>query len=224
MAASGHRARRAGQGGGSLDESMLFTLVDMAGTFAFAISGAVAARQKNLDLFGIIAIAYLVACGGGIIRDACIGAIPPAGLADWRYLALSLSASGLAIVAYPLLKRLDHPVQMFDALGLGFFAVFGAHKVLAFGHNMQVAVLLGVVSAVGGGVVRDVLLNRLPLILRKEIYASAALVAATVQVVGERVAPTAGWLSWCAIVLCFGLRYLAMRHHWNLPRFSRTRN
>src|SRR3546814_20200296 len=89
------------------EELLLFTLLDMAGTFAFAISGAVAARQKNLDLFGIIAIAYKVACGGGIIRDVCIGAVPPAGLADGRYLVLALVASALALMAYALLQRLD---------------------------------------------------------------------------------------------------------------------
>ena len=199
---------------------MLFQLLDLAGTFAFAISGAVAARQKKLDLFGIITIAYMVACGGGILRDLCIGAIPPAGLADWRYLALALVASVLAIVAYPALQRLDHPVQMFDALGLGFFAVFGAHKALLYGFNVQVAIVLGVVSAVGGGAMRDVLLNRTPLILRKEIYASAALVAAVLQVAGERLGLPAAWLPWVGILLCFGLRYLAMRYRWNLPRFT----
>src|SRR3546814_7913626 len=110
------------------------------------------------------------------------------------------------MVAYPLLQRLDHPVQMFDALGLSFFAVFGAHKALAFGHNAQVAVLLGIVSAVGGGVMRDVLLNRTPLILRKEIYASAALAAAVVQVGGARMELSMEWVPWAGIVLCFGLR------------------
>lgn len=204
------------------EELLLFTVLDMAGTFAFAISGAVAARQKNLDLFGIIAIAYMVACGGGILRDVCIGAIPPAGLADWRYLTLAMIAAALAMVAYPLLQRLDHPVQMFDALGLSFFAVFGAHKALLFGHNAQVAIVLGIVSAVGGGAMRDVLLNRTPLILRKEIYASAALVAAVVQVSGEQTSLPIQWVPWVGIVLCFGLRYLAMRYHWNLPRFSRS--
>jgi uncharacterized membrane protein YeiH len=204
-----------------VNESVFFQLLDLAGTFAFAISGAVAARQKQLDLFGIIAIAYMVACGGGILRDLCIGAIPPAGLADWRYLAMALVASVLAIAAYPLLQKLDHPVQMFDALGLGFFAVFGAHKALLYGFNVQVAVVLGVVSAVGGGAMRDVLLNRTPLIQRKEIYASAALAAAVLQVSGERLEWPAQWLPWSGIVLCFGLRYLAMRYHWNLPRFSR---
>ena len=204
-----------------MDEIVLFKLLDLAGTFAFAISGAVAARQRNLDLFGIIAIAYMVACGGGILRDLCIGAVPPAGLADWRYLALALLASVFVIAAYPLVKRLDHPVQWFDALGLSFFAVFGAHKALAYDHNAQVAIVLGVVSAVGGGAMRDVLLNRTPLILRKEIYASAALAAAVIQVAGERLGLSTEWLPWVGIVLCFSLRYLAMRHHWNLPRFSR---
>lgn len=204
-----------------MDESLLFAAFDMAGTFAFAVSGAVAARQRQLDLFGIIAIAYMVACGGGILRDLCIGAIPPVGLADWRYLALALVAALLAIVAYPLLRRLEHPVQLFDALGLGFFAVFGAHKALAYGHNAQVAIVLGVVSAVGGGAMRDVLLNRTPLILRKEIYASAALVAAIIQVAGERLALSMDWLPLGAIALCSGLRILAMRYGWNLPRFAR---
>ncbi len=202
------------------DDIPLFTLLDLVGTFAFAISGALAARQKNLDLFGVIAIAWLVACGGGIIRDLSIGAVPPAGLADWRYLLLALTASILAIVAYPVLRRLAHPVQMFDALGLGFFAVFGAHKSLVFGHNAQVAIALGVVSAVGGGVLRDVLLNRLPLILRKEIYASAALLAACVQVAGESLGLPMAWVSWTGIALCFSLRYLAMRRGWNLPRIG----
>src|SRR3546814_1467491 len=162
------------QGGSMNEELLLFNMLDMAGTFAFAISGAVAARQKNLDLFGIIAIAYMVACGGGIIRDVCIGAIPPAGLADWRYLALALVASALALVAYPLLQRLDHPVQMFAELGLRFLAVSGAHPALAFGHNAQVAVLLGLASAVGGGATRDVLPNRTTLSLPQELTTPAA--------------------------------------------------
>lgn len=202
------------------EELLFFSMLDMAGTFAFAISGAVAARQKNLDLFGIIAIAFMVACGGGIIRDVCIGATPPAGLADWRYLTLALIASALAMVAYPLLQRLEHPVQMFDAVGLSFFAVFGTHKALALDHNAQVAILLGIVSAVGGGVLRDVLLNRTPLILRKEIYASAALAAAVIQVSGVRLGLSMEWVPWVGIGLCFGLRFLAMRYGWNLPRFA----
>jgi uncharacterized membrane protein YeiH len=199
---------------------MFFTALDMLGTFAFAISGAVAARQKRLDLFGVLSIAYIVACGGGIMRDVAIGAIPPAGLSDWRYLAVAVLASLLTIACYPLVKRMTNPVQLFDALGLGFFAVFGAHKSLVYGHNIEVAVMLGVTAAVGGGVLRDVLLNRTPLILRKEIYASAALVAAVIQVLGDTFAWPQQWVPWVGIVICFALRYLSLRYRWNLPRFS----
>ena len=203
-----------------MNEHMFFTALDMLGTFAFAISGAVAARQKRLDLFGVLSIAYIVACGGGIMRDVAIGAIPPAGLSDWRYLAVAVLASLLTIAFHPLVKRMTNPVQLFDALGLGFFAVFGAHKSLVYGHNIEVAIMLGVTAAVGGGVLRDVLLNRTPLILRKEIYASAALVAAAIQVLGDTFAWPSQWVPWVGIVVCFGLRYLSLRYRWNLPRFS----
>lgn len=198
----------------------LFTALDLIGTFAFAISGAVAAHQKKLDLFGILTLAFTTACGGGIIRDVCIGALPPAGLSDWRYLALSIVAAGLVIVAGPLMQRLSQPVLLFDAVGLGFFAVFGAHKTLAYGHSIEAAVILGTVSAVGGGALRDVLLSRTPVILRKEIYASAALIGAAFQTSGEVLGWSSSWLAWAAIALCFIIRYLSLRYRWNLPRFT----
>src|SRR5690606_10421194 len=160
----------------------LYYFLDLAGAFAFAISGAAAARQKGLDLFGICAVAFTVACGGGIIRDLCIGAIPPAGLTNWRYLVAAMTASGMTIGLYPLVQRLNHPVLLFDALGLSLFALTGAQKSLACGHNAEVAVLLGITTAVGGGVLRDVLLNRVPVILEREIYASAALIGALIVV------------------------------------------
>nr|WP_233214407.1 trimeric intracellular cation channel family protein [Pollutimonas nitritireducens] len=203
-----------------LNDHRLFTTLDLAGTFAFAISGAVAARDRGLDWFGVVAIAFTVACGGGVLRDLCIGAVPPAGLTDWRYLAVAMAAALMTIAANTLVVRLAHPVILFDAIGLGLFAVTGAQKAMIFGHNAEVAVLLGIVTAVGGGLVRDVLLNRVPVILQREIYASAALVGASFEVVGERL----GWLSsgrtWVALAACFALRYLSLRYKWNLPRSS----
>jgi uncharacterized membrane protein YeiH len=207
----------------TLTDGRLFTVLDLAGTFAFAISGAVAARDRDLDWFGVIVISFMVACGGGILRDVCIGAVPPAALSDWRYLAVAVSAAFMAMAEGPLLVRLAHPVVLFDSLGLGLFAVTGAQKALTFGHNSEVAVLLGVVAAVGGGVMRDVLLNRVPVILRREIYASAALVGAAIEVAGLRL----GWLSnartWVALMACFALRYLSLRYKWNLPHFRARR-
>lgn len=201
-----------------LNDHRLFTTLDLAGTFAFAISGAVAARDRGLDWFGVVALAFTVACGGGVVRDLCIGAVPPAGLTDWRYLAVAITAALMTIAANTLVVRLAHPVILFDSIGLGLFAVTGAQKAMIFGHNAEVAVLLGTVTAVGGGVARDVLLNRVPVILQREIYASAALIGAGIEVAGERL----GWLSsartWVALGVCFVLRYLALRYQWHLPR------
>jgi uncharacterized membrane protein YeiH len=206
-----------------MNEQLLFNLVDLAGTFAFAISGATAARRCNLDLFGILAVAFITACGGGIARDLCIGAIPPAGLSDWRYLLTAMVAALLTIVAYRWVERLTYPVRLFDAMGLGLFAVYGAHKALAFGHNAEVAILLGMVTAIGGGMARDVLLARVSVVLQKEIYALAAFAGAALTVIGERYHWPAVWATWLPILFCFGLRFLSLHYHWNLPRFGRDR-
>jgi uncharacterized membrane protein YeiH len=204
-----------------LNGHALFTFLDLAGTFAFALSGAVAARQRGLDWFGVLVIAFTVACGGGVLRDLCIGAIPPAGLADWRYLATALAAAVMTMASQGLVERMAHPVVLFDSLGLGLFAVTGAQKALLFGVNAEVAVLMGMVTAVGGGVARDVLLNRVPVILQREIYASAALVGAAIATGGELMGWASPALTWCALAACFALRYASLRYEWNLPRFKR---
>ena len=201
-----------------MSDRHLFTFLDLAGTFAFAVSGAVAARDRGLDWFGILFVAFTVACGGGVLRDLCIGATPPVGLADWRYLAVAAGAAVLTMAANALVVRLAHPVILFDSVGLGLFAVTGAQKALLFGHNSEVAVLLGMATAVGGGVMRDVLLNRVPVILRREIYASAALVAAAIEVAGHQLGWTSSWRTWTALAACFALRYLSLHYGWNLPR------
>jgi uncharacterized membrane protein YeiH len=202
----------------------LYTFLDLAGTFVFAISGATAAKQNGLDIFGIGAIAFVVACGGGIIRDLCIGAIPPAGLANWRYLMVAMVATALTVGTFSVVQRLNRPVLFFDAVGLSLFAVTGAQKALSYGHNGEVAILLGIITAVGGGLLRDVLLNRIPVILEKEIYASAALIGASIVVLGNylQLIP-AGWVSVIALIICFTLRMLALHYHWNLPTPSNNK-
>ena len=205
-----------------LNGHALFTFLDLAGTFAFALSGAVAARERGLDWFGVLVLAFTVACGGGVLRDVCIGAIPPAGLGDWRYLAIAMVAGVLTLASRSVVDRLAHPVVLFDTLGLGLFAVTGAQKALLAGMNAEVAVLLGMVTAVGGGVMRDVLLNRVPVILQREIYASAALVGAGIEVAGERLGWASSWRTWVALSACFLLRSLSLRYGWNLPRASKV--
>jgi uncharacterized membrane protein YeiH len=201
----------------------LYTFIDLAGTFAFAISGAVAAKQKGLDIFGILVVGFTVACGGGIMRDICIGAIPPAGLSDWRYLVVSVVAAIITMSLGSFLKLLNRPVLLFDALGLSLFAVSGAEKALAFSHNNEVAVLLGMVTAVGGGIIRDIFLNRIPVIFEKEIYASAALVGAVVVVAGHYWGLPNNWIFPAGFLVCFVIRLLALQYHWELPSFSKEK-
>ena len=202
----------------------LYYFLDLAGTFAFAISGATAAKERGLDLFGICAIAFIVACGGGIIRDLCIGAIPPAGLTNWHYLVAAIIAAGLTAGTFSIVQRLSRPVLVFDAVGLSLFAITGAQKALAYGHNGEVAVLLGITTAVGGGVLRDVLLNRIPVIMEKEIYASAALTGALIVVLGNYLKwIPSDWVSIIGLIICFTLRILALHYHWNLPASSNSK-
>lgn len=200
--------------------SNIYTFLDLIGTFVFALSGAVAAKQKGLDIFGIFFIAFTVACGGGIVRDLCIGAIPPAGLTNWNYLLMVFLATLIGIGFYYLVTIFNQPVLLFDALGLSVFAVTGARKAIVYGHNYEVAVLLGTFTAVGGGMIRDILLDRIPVILKKEIYASAAMVGAVIVVAGDYWRYSREAVSVTAIAICFGLRFLGLHFHLNLPSFE----
>jgi uncharacterized membrane protein YeiH len=202
-------------------EQTFYSLADLTAAFVFAVSGAQAAREKGLDLFGVYTIAYVTACTGGIFRDLSIGAVPPAGLADWRYLACSLLAGTIAVWGGALLDRLKNSVLFFDALGLGFFSVIGAQKALYYQANPGTAVLLGVATAVGGGVARDVLLNRVPVILQTEIYALAALVGASIQVLGEFMGWSLFVTPWFAASIAIAIRLLALRYCWHLPTPTR---
>lgn len=203
-------------------ELFVFSIVDFLGTFAFAISGAIAAKERNLDLFGLFVIAFITACGGGILRDLCIGSIPPAGISDWRYLVCTALAAIITIISTGLVDKLKQPVVFFDSLGLGFFAAFGTHKALTFTGNIQVAIILGTLTAVGGGVIRDVLLNRVPFILRKEIYAMAALVGAITQVCGVKFGWDVTLVPWVASLLTMMIRLLALKYSWRLPLIGKS--
>lgn len=197
--------------------SILLLTLDLVGTFAFAISGATAGVRKRLDLFGVLVLAFAAATAGGITRDALIGATPPAALADWRYLAVSMLA-GLATFYFSgQVERLRHPVQLFDAIGLGLFAVTGAAKALAFGLGPSGAVLLGMVSGIGGGIARDLLVVEVPGVLRRELYAVAALLGASCVVIGHLSGWPAAPTAMAGALACITLRMLAIRRGWQLP-------
>src|SRR5580700_3939947 len=163
----------------------LLSVLDFCGTFVFAISGALAGVKRKLDLFGVLVLSFAAATSGGIARDVLIGAIPPAAVDDWRYLAVSLFAGVVTFYFSPLIVRMWNPVLLFDAAGLSLFAVAGASKALAYGLNPVMAVVLGMVTGVGGGMVRDVLLAEIPMVLRSELYAVTALLAAAIVVIGH---------------------------------------
>src|SRR4051812_20390022 len=141
--------------------------------------------KRQLDLFGVLVLSFAAANSGGIIRDVLIGAVPPAAIRDWRYLVVSILAGLVTFFAFSVIYRLRSPVQMFDGAGLALFAVVGTGKALAFHLGPATAVVLGVLTGVGGGVMRDVLLSEIPVVFTAELYAIAALVGAVVVVIGE---------------------------------------
>jgi uncharacterized membrane protein YeiH len=195
----------------------LLLVLDLVGTFVFAISGATAAVTRRLDLFGTLVLSFVAGNVGGITRDVLIGSVPPAAISDWRYLAVSILAGAIIFYWSSALDKLSSPVLVFDAAGLALFAVSGAEKALAFGLSPVMAALLGMLTGVGGGVARDVLVVEIPTVLRADIYAVAALAGAGVVVIGKLldIPPIASAI--IGALFCFGLRLMAIHYGWRLP-------
>lgn len=197
--------------------STFVLLLDFLGTFAFAISGALVAVRHRLDLFGVLVLSFAAATAGGITRDVLLGATPPVALVDWRYLAVSAVAGLITFYRHADVERFRNPVQVSDAVGLALFAVVGASKALAAGVGPVGAVMLGVVTGVGGGVVRDVLVAEVPAVLQRELYAVAALAGALLLVAGRSLDLPPAPVAVAGAVLCFGVRWMAIRRGWRLP-------
>jgi uncharacterized membrane protein YeiH len=203
-------------GSGDLVNALLLTF-DLGGTFVFALSGAITAVKNRLDLFGVLVLAFAAGNSGGIARDLLIGAVPPAAISDWRYIAVSMLAGLLTFYRYEFINSLKSPVLVFDAAGLALFAVSGAGKALAFDAGPVAATLLGMLTGIGGGMVRDVLVREIPAVLRTELYAVAALIGAAVVVIGGMLNLPSAVAAVTGAVLCFGLRFMAIRRGWQLP-------
>ena len=198
--------------------SIALLVADLVGIFVFALSGGVLAVRHRLDLFGVLVLACATAVTGGIVRDVLIGAIPPATLADWRYLATAIAAGVATFFWHGRIERMHNPVQVFDAAGLALFAVLGTGKALAFGLSPFAATLLGIITGIGGGIARDLLVVRTPVVLQQtELYAVAALAGGGIVAIAHAL----GWPQAPAMVvgalLCFGLRFMAIRRGWRLP-------
>lgn len=195
----------------------LLVTLDLVGTFVFALSGALVGVRHRLDLFGVLVLSFVAANGGGVMRDTMIGATPPAALQDWRYVAISIAAGLLTFWRAGAIERWRNPVQSIDALGLGVFAVAGALKAQAFGLGPVGAMLLGMLTGIGGGMIRDVLVAQVPTVLKAELYAIAALAGAGVVVLGTALGWPVAWVVATGIAACTGLRLFAIRRGWTLP-------
>jgi uncharacterized membrane protein YeiH len=195
----------------------LLIALDLSGTFVFALSGAASGVKNKLDAFGIGVLAFVAGNAGGVTRDVLIGAVPPAAINDWRYIFVSITAAAVTFVWYPHVKRLQPLVLLFDAAGLGLFAVSGTQKALAFGIHPFESALLGMLTGIGGGVLRDLLVNVMPVVLHADLYALAALAGAAVVVAGH----VGGWpptgSTIAGAALCFVIRLIAIRRGWRLP-------
>lgn len=198
----------------------LVKVLDLVGTFVFAISGAARGVERGMDLFGVLVLAFVTAVAGGIMRDVMIGALPPESVANWHNLALAVVAGLLVFLLPGLFRHLSHPVQLFDAVGLGVFAIAGTQKALEHGINWPMAAILGMISGIGGGMARDILTMQVPTVLRADIYAVAALSGSFVVVLGVFFHGPAVLFAVGGIFVCVFLRMMGLYCGWKLPSAS----
>lgn len=201
---------------------MLLVVLEMVGLAVFAASGALAAVRAKLDLFGVAVLGLTAALGGGVIRDVLLGIHPPTSLRQWPYLAVPAASSLIVFLLHPQVDRLRRAMLLADAIGLGLFTVSGTTIALDHGVPAYTACLIGMTTGIGGGALRDLLIREIPLVLRREIYALAALAGAVVVAVGDRVGLPNGPVATVGAVLIVTIRVIALRLHWNAPHARDT--
>jgi uncharacterized membrane protein YeiH len=197
----------------------LILVLNLAGTFVFGLSGGLAAVRARLDLLGVVVLAAVVGLAGGVIRDLLIGT-PPATVRDWRYLAAAGAAGLVCFFVGSALERFEGSIMVFDAVGLSLFAVTGATKALQFGVGPVQAILLGTVTGVGGGMLRDVLLGEVPTVLREGLYAVPALLGAGVLVLAQHAGSTSPLFPVLGALVCVAVRLVGLRYGIRLPTAS----
>ncbi|SQI34990.1 Predicted membrane protein [Rhodococcus coprophilus] len=199
-------------------DNLLWLVLDLAGTFAFALNGALlAVRAERLDIVGIVTLGMFTGLGGGTVRDVLLGALPPATFLDWRYLAAAAAGGLVAFVLGSRLDRLNGTITVFDAIGLSVFAVLGAYKALELGFGVVQAVIVGAVTAVGGGTIRDVMIGRVPTVLRSELYAIPALIGAVLYAAAYSFGYQGTLVALGAAAVCFVIRMIGVRFDLHAP-------
>jgi uncharacterized membrane protein YeiH len=197
---------------------VLLLALDLTGTFAFAVNGGLTAlRMAHLDIVGVVALGMITALGGGIIRDVMLDSLPPATFSDWRYLAVAAGGGLLPFLFGRHLERLNMPITLLDAAGLSLFAVTGASKALGLGLGPAQAIILGTITGVGGGTLRDVLIRQIPSVLSSGLYAIPAMIGATATVLAILLGVYGLLAGLGAAALCFGIRMLGLHLNLNTP-------
>jgi len=197
--------------------SHMALVLDWVGTFVFALSGAILGVRKRFDLFGVLFLAFVVSVVGGMMRDVLIGSIPPAALTNLHYFVIAMLGGVLTFYSFRRIARFERPILIFDAVGLALFAVTGAQKAIEHGINPVMAALLGMITGIGGGMTRDVLAGDIPFVLRSDLYAIAALVAAAVVSTGYALAISPVYSMPLGAAACILLRLAAIYRGWRAP-------
>jgi uncharacterized membrane protein YeiH len=204
-------------------QSTLMNVVDAVGTFVFALSGGLLGVQKRFDLFGVLFLSFVVAVAGGVLRDLLIGAVPPVAITQLHYFMIAITGGLITFYLYPRVVSLERPILVFDAVGLGLFAVVGAQKAIDFGIHPVMAAVLGMLSGIGGGMMRDILAGDIPFVLRSDLYALAALSGGAIVAIGHAAQAPSFHPMVAGAVVCILLRLLSIYHGWGMPvaRWSR---
>jgi uncharacterized membrane protein YeiH len=194
----------------------LLLILDLAGIAVFAATGALVGVRKELDVFGVMVLALITGLGGGVVRDLLIGAVPPAALEDWRYLVVPAVTALLVFAFHPAFGRMEKQIMVLDAIGLSLFCVTGAVKAEEAGLGILAASVLGLLTGVGGGMMRDVAAGRVPVVFRGELYATPAFAGALIATVLHH----NGYESWWYVLaggVCLIWRLLALKRGWSAP-------
>ena len=196
----------------------VFELLQLAGILAFAISGALVGVRRNLDMLGVAVVGGFTGVGGGVLRDLLLGVHPPISFVHWPNLAVAVGASLVVFFVHPKLSRIRYFEVVFDAFGLGLFSANGAAVAYAAGQTPLTPILIGTTTAIGGGVIRDVLVNTVPGVLTRELYAVSALLGATVAIAVLMLGGSAGLASIVGGACAITLRLLSVARGWHLPK------
>ncbi|MGL1886471.1 MAG: trimeric intracellular cation channel family protein [Reichenbachiella sp.] len=191
---------------------------NLIGTVVFAISGALTASDHKMDVFGSLVIAFMTALGGGTIRDLLLDSHPIGWMDDPNYLYAVLAAIVLGYLFKPIIEKGRKTMFVFDTIGIGMFSILGTEKALTFGLSPTIAIMMGILTAVFGGVLRDVMIGRVPLIFRKEVYATACLAGSIIYYLLIQTNLPFPYTLIIPISFIMIIRLLAVKHKWSLPR------